>query len=373
LVAQNRLDEAYPLFADAVQEAPSDPDAHAWLAETARRRRQYGEAHSAALTALELDPCHAFAHTVLGSLFQPIYGAWPGANSDSAWSHLKRAVECDPSDGNALTGLWVEALRRGERTPEIRALEGFVTTGFLTSSVLAFNRWVLQSLPANALLLTNGDWDTYPALALQVAEDFRSDVGIVNLSMLNLAWYARLVSERYGVPLPFTPGRLAAMASMGQLPDSVVGGWRAQSVIGTLGRPLTAAATVDLAHLEGGVGSFREAGPHLVLTQNSTRPDTAAMRAALSAVAGVDFASPEVSSTDRSAVRMAAASGRGLASVVLHTALRYASLMLEAERVGEGRAMIEWSERFVNDAGLAMEHGAAIERVQEAFDRRGAR
>ncbi len=56
---------------------------------------------------------------------------------------------------------------------------------------------MLIGLPEGAILFTNGDNDTYPALALQAGMGLRKDVAVLNMSLLNLEDYAKAQFERY--------------------------------------------------------------------------------------------------------------------------------------------------------------------------------
>jgi tetratricopeptide (TPR) repeat protein len=73
--------------------------------------------------------------------------------------------------------------------------------------LLEFNENLLNSTPQNAILVTNGDYDTYPAWYLQ-ERGIRNDVIIVNRSLLNLRDYARNLM-RAGLPLGLSNEELA--------------------------------------------------------------------------------------------------------------------------------------------------------------------
>lgn len=72
---------------------------------------------------------------------------------------------------------------------------------------------LLQGIDKDAILFTNGDNDTFPLWYLQTVEGYRTDVRVVNLSLLNTDWYILEMknSMPYGslkVPISYTDDQI---------------------------------------------------------------------------------------------------------------------------------------------------------------------
>ncbi|RKZ17134.1 hypothetical protein DRQ53_04365 [bacterium] len=125
--------------------------------------------------------------------------------------------------GGLLRGLWLGVARnqplllRGAGAflvllPLLPVLAGF--TGLhhqkwfehdRSRNLIAYHyaRNIIDSVPPNSILCTYGDNDTFPLWYLQEVEGFRTDVRVVNLSLVNLPWYIKQLRD-YEPSLPIT-------------------------------------------------------------------------------------------------------------------------------------------------------------------------
>lgn len=187
----------------------------------------------------------------LAQLARHVWTVWCDGDAapDAAIRLLERAQALDPTLDDTYIRLWVARLARGGRKAADAELVTMLDRGRIPEPLVDYAYNELVALEPNAVLFTNGDNDTYPAVALQAGRGFRTDVTVINLSMLNLGFYRRMLRE------PPNP----VLAPIDTTPDSIAGGPEAmRAIVDALvrprgGRPVYFAVTVptagsDLAH-----------------------------------------------------------------------------------------------------------------------------
>ncbi|MFP4164021.1 MAG: tetratricopeptide repeat protein [Chitinispirillaceae bacterium] len=193
------MKKAYESLSYALEEEPIYEE-HLWIAEILRRQNKHDSAYAILSQYIQTNKKSSFAFTVLSDMFNPQFSNWNKSDFDSSYSYIKKAVECNDNDGNAWMSVWNHAQRVGNDSLERLSLEKLYTIGFFNENILERNRWMLKSVPESSIVITNGDFDTYPALSLQIVESLRTDVVILNHPMLTMEWYAEMAHERAGIP-----------------------------------------------------------------------------------------------------------------------------------------------------------------------------
>jgi len=64
-------------------------------------------------------------------------------------------------------------------------------------AMMEYNKNIMASCEKNAMLFTNGDNDTFPMWFLQLVEKYRTDITVINLSLLNVSWYIKQLKNSY--------------------------------------------------------------------------------------------------------------------------------------------------------------------------------
>lgn len=124
----------------------------------------------------------------------------------------RRAIELAPDSYEPHLNLMACAFRSGDEAEGRAQLQAMLRKGAFPSPLLDYGYNILMSADPDAIVLTNGDNDSFPAWALQAQHGVRSDVRVIDLSMLSLSAYvnANLVVSK-NRPAPFTQAQIADM------------------------------------------------------------------------------------------------------------------------------------------------------------------
>jgi hypothetical protein len=257
-------DQDYGLALEAVDGseliARGNAEALAWRSLICYRLEEYEESLATARLALARNPHLGLAHQALGMTFNGQIHSASWTNQDSTLAHIIQTTEMAPILSSPWMVLWAEYVKKDDPEGERRALQGMIDNKVFTTGMLEYTRWVLQSVPQNALFLVNGDMDTYPMLALMQAEGLRQDITLINISMLNAVPYGKVICNRAGLIWPISDKDFQNTASIRQEDgsvlnrrDQIIKGWAQLEKIGELGRPLAWALSVPLSSVDQGM------------------------------------------------------------------------------------------------------------------------
>jgi len=113
--------------------------------------------------------------------------------------YLERSVALDPGYVDPWFALVVNYMDDGDEERVNLGLRRLLESGAVADEVMDYNYNVLVSLDKNAILITNGDNDTYPVWILTRILKIRTDISVVNRSLLNTDWYPMYIIQ-HGMP-----------------------------------------------------------------------------------------------------------------------------------------------------------------------------
>lgn len=358
--ADNDLDSACVLLEGRLDKHKDELPTLLYYAETLRRLKRLTAADSVVDRALAIDERSGFGWRIKGDIRNAQFtGSDSVFSGDSSVYYYRKATEVDPNDCVTWELLWITAMREGDSAREHSALRHLHTCGTYTRSAYEFARWLLSLLPDSAVLLTNGDMDTYPLRVLQEAKQLRRDVAVVNVSLLNLKEYYRYVCRYQGIPTTFTDDELAAVehrladGEVETIAAQLLSGWIERAKLEQFGRPLCAAVTVSKNLLP---TEFREAmalkGPYFLMTDSEDPygdPDT--LEAAVRLLDIDELAGPFISDDVVSPVMLKVRGTRSLDANFLAAALSAAIGYKKAQQDGKALGMVEWVEAYLTAVG----------------------
>ncbi|UCG53355.1 MAG: hypothetical protein JSW58_07320 [Candidatus Latescibacterota bacterium] len=149
-------------------------------------------AYIAGKRAVEIAPEDAAALAFLGKILSKYKH-----DTERATELLERCRGIAPDHEHGLKTLVVIYNSRGELAKSEEVLKTIFRQRVIPRPLEDYAYNMLVGLPQGAVLITNGDNDTFPPLALQAGMGFRSDVAVVNRHLLNVNDYVEALFERY--------------------------------------------------------------------------------------------------------------------------------------------------------------------------------
>jgi len=126
-------------------------------------------------------------------------------NEHNLWdiSLIEKAYALDPNRHD----IYDEFVSHYEATGNEKKMKEVYTKWYYSKDInpnlLNYNYNVLMSTEENAVLVTNGDNDTYPARMLQVVKGIREDVTILNISLSTVESYFEHYLGKRGIKIDF--------------------------------------------------------------------------------------------------------------------------------------------------------------------------
>jgi hypothetical protein len=183
------------------EEQPSD--ANAWLNYYKSARFSNYTEHAKNIGKDEkkkLDAIISKMSVEVPSTFAFYYASYLHAEkSDESFSYLKAAYNLDPSNAELYDDLLCNALINGPVNEVKTFSEKLSAIGIYNAAEVEYNRNVFNSVEQNAILVTNGNVDTYPLILMQQLQGFRTDVSVVCLDWLNSQKYREKVALQLGI------------------------------------------------------------------------------------------------------------------------------------------------------------------------------
>lgn len=178
----------------------------------------YSTAIDALKQAVSLNPSSQEAHYYLGCAYDYAGSAGDASNLTRpdrsralmASSHFRKVIDIDSSyPGHLetlgpyakLTSIWASLAygyaSLGDMDSARSAFVEGESYGAFIPGTVEYARNSMSSCDRDAILFANGDMDTFPLYYLQVVEGYRTDITVVNLSLLNANWYDVQITKRY--------------------------------------------------------------------------------------------------------------------------------------------------------------------------------
>ena len=109
---------------------------------------------------------------------------WNGNNDISLFPYLEKAYQIGPNNTELYDDMIAYYELTGNDAKKKEFCEKWYNNKDIPDQVIKYNYNVLMSLEQDAVIITNGDYDTYPLWVLQNVKNIRKDVCVINKNLI---------------------------------------------------------------------------------------------------------------------------------------------------------------------------------------------
>ena len=125
---------------------------------------------------------------------------WNSNNNVEDFHYLEKAYEIDPSRPETFDDFITYYELRRDKHQVKKIAEDWFNSNDMSAGLYAWGYNQLMSVSDNAILLTQGDNDTYPAWVMQQVKGVKKDVMVLNISLLMDTDYRNKILEELNIP-----------------------------------------------------------------------------------------------------------------------------------------------------------------------------
>jgi tetratricopeptide (TPR) repeat protein len=123
-------------------------------------------------------------------------------NSDQILKYLDKAIELNPKYGDAYYFKGAEYGARAHRKMQIGDIDGAINqlvlgkkNGGYPDWLIEYGKNILKTCEKDAILFVGGDAEANPVQYLQLVENYRNDVTVIPVCLLDRPWYVRMIKN----------------------------------------------------------------------------------------------------------------------------------------------------------------------------------
>jgi len=168
-------------------------DADAWL-------NYYKAARYAGADQQELNDLIQQMSVVIPGTFEYHYARYLNSNRDLSYAKdLLNAYMLQPNRTELYKEIALYFTWSGDQENLEKILKKWKSAGEIPDALNQYAHNLLATPSVNALLITDGEYDTYPLWIMQQVDKYRTDVKVLNISLLDKTQYRTDILKKYGL------------------------------------------------------------------------------------------------------------------------------------------------------------------------------